>query len=155
MKNTFEILKTTRNNFIKILDYYSLSQLNEIPSPFRNNLFWNIAHCLVTQQLLVYTLSGEKPIINEDFINRYRKGTFPDQEATEEDLQYLKDHLVTTVDKCQEDYEKGLFTQYKEYETSYGFVIKSTEAAIEFNNSHEALHLGDVLMIRKFLSAKV
>jgi len=33
---------------------FSLEQLNKIPEGFNNNLIWNIAHCVVTQQLLCY-----------------------------------------------------------------------------------------------------
>jgi hypothetical protein len=49
------------------------------------------------------------------------------------------------------DYNEGKFTSYQEYNTSTGFNLKSTQEALEFNNYHEALHLGFMMNIRKFI----
>jgi len=58
MTNQFYIQKENRKILITILDKYSDRQLNKIPKGFKNNLIWNIAHLLVTQQLLTYALAG-------------------------------------------------------------------------------------------------
>ena len=49
------------------------------------------------------------------------------------------------------DYEKGLFKDFKPYATSFGMELAAIEDAILFNNAHEAMHLGTMLAIRKFL----
>mgnify|MGYP006089427823 FL=1 len=38
-----------RTLLLKFLDKFSLDQLNTIPTGYRNSLFWNIAHTVVTQ----------------------------------------------------------------------------------------------------------
>ena len=38
------------------LEKFSLDQLNTVPKGYRNSIFWNVAHIVVTQQLLVYGL---------------------------------------------------------------------------------------------------
>ena len=42
----------------KFLEKFSLNQLNTVPKVYLNSIFWNVAHIVVTQQLLVYGLSN-------------------------------------------------------------------------------------------------
>jgi hypothetical protein len=42
----------------KFLEKFSIDQLNTVPKGYRNSIFWNVAHIVVTQQLLVYGLSN-------------------------------------------------------------------------------------------------
>ena len=58
MEATFKILETSRNIYLKFLEGYTLEQLNKIPEGFSNNLIWNIGHIVVSQQGLIYRLSG-------------------------------------------------------------------------------------------------
>ena len=77
MQNHFEILKATRENVIKLIDRFSVDQLNEIPEGFGNNLIWNAGHILVTQQLLCYRLSNFECLIEEKHLELFCKGTKP------------------------------------------------------------------------------
>jgi hypothetical protein len=126
--------------------------LNTIPEGFNNNLAWNLGHVLVTQQLLCYNLSGNKVVINEDWIHKYRKGTKPMNLIEREEIDDIKELLVSTVDILKKDYEQGLFLSFQEYSTSYGVTLQSIEEAISFNLAHEAMHLGSMIMLRKFVS---
>jgi hypothetical protein len=53
METTFKIWRTSRQLHQNFLDNYSLEQLNTIPAGMSNNLIWNIAHAIVSQQKLV------------------------------------------------------------------------------------------------------
>lgn len=75
LKNAIEITKVSRKSFRNILDNYSLDELNYISNKFLTSLFWNIAHVVVEQQLLVYRLSGLPLLISEDWIIKYKRGT--------------------------------------------------------------------------------
>jgi hypothetical protein len=44
---------------VKSVAALDLAQLNIVPDGFNNSIAWNIAHILVTQQLLHYKLSGK------------------------------------------------------------------------------------------------
>ena len=151
MKREFAILNATRQNIIKALDGLSLEALNKIPEGFNNNIIWNAAHVVVTQQLLCYALSGNKLRVPEHVIAAYRKGSKPGMPATQEEVDQAKKWLTESIDWIQEDYSKGIFTEYKEYPTSFGYTITSIEDAIAFNNVHEAMHLGWIGAIKKSL----
>ena len=47
-----------RENLSSVLARTPLEQLLYIPDGFNNHIFWNIAHCVATQQLLHYYLTG-------------------------------------------------------------------------------------------------
>ena len=59
----------------KFIDKFSLEQLNTVPKGFKNSIFWNIAHTVVTQQLLTYGLSGQPLLIQDQLVAHYKKGT--------------------------------------------------------------------------------
>jgi hypothetical protein len=151
MEQTFELNRTSRKLIAPFLEDYTLDQLNVIPEGFSNNLFWNIAHVVVTQQLLIYKLSGLNMLVSDELVDKYRKGTKPGQAATQEEVDEIKSLLFDTVNQTQADYGSGLFTQFTEYPTSSGFVLKNVKDAMAYNNFHEGLHLGIIMSIRKLL----
>jgi len=149
LKRALEITKVSRKAFRNILDNYTLKQLNNVPEGFSNNLFWNIAHVVVTQQLLCYRLSGLDTLVSNEWIELFKKGTSTTKDASEQDLKDLKELLFSTIEKTAEDIEAGIFKEFTEYPTSTGFVLKSVDNAFEFNNFHEGIHLGYVLALKK------
>ncbi len=151
METTFKIWETNRQLYLKFLNNYSLVQLNKIPAGFSNNLIWNIGHIIVAQQGLVYRLSGLPSYVSEAMVETYKNGSRPTGETTQEEVDELKELLISLIDKTKSDYNEGNFTSYTEYNTSTGFNLKSTNEALEFNNYHEALHLGFMMNIRKFI----
>lgn len=151
MSQLFTITETSRNLVSKILESHSLDQLNKIPEGFNNNMFWNIAHIVVTQQLLVYKLSGLPMMVSDEIIEKYKKGTKPEQDATQADLDEIRSLLFVTIKKAKEDYDSGVFKNYQEYPTSTGFILNNVEDALAFNNFHEGLHIGILMNLRKLV----
>jgi len=151
LKRALEITKVNRNALGKIANHFSLEQLNKVPEGFNNNLFWNIAHVVVTQQLLVYGLSGLDKNIPDEWIALYKKGTSTQRNATEKELEQLKKFLLSTIVQTEKDIEASLFKSYSSYMTSTGFELKSIEDAFHFNNFHEGIHLGYILALKKAL----
>jgi hypothetical protein len=151
MQDTFEINRTSRKMLSSYFENYSLEQLNKIPEGFSNNLIWNIGHVVVTQQLLVYKLSGLPMMVSDEMVEKYRKGTKPKQDATQTEVDEIKALFFKSVDQVESDYTNGLFVNYQEYPTSTGYILKSAKGAIEFNNFHEGLHIGIMMSIRKFV----
>ena len=151
MNQLFTITETSRNMVSKILENHSLVQLNKIPEGFSNNLIWNIAHIVVTQQLLVYKLSGLPTMVSDEIIEKYKKGTKPEQDATQSEVDEIKSLLFITIKKTKEDYDNGIFKNYNEYPTSTGFILNNVEDAMAFNNFHEGLHIGILMSLRKFV----
>jgi hypothetical protein len=132
-------------------DDFSLEQLNTIPKGFSNTLFWNVAHVVVTQQLLIYKLSGLNMLVSDELVDKYKKGSTPEQPVTQAEVDEMKGLLFDLIDQTQADYGSGLFAQFTEYPTSSGFVLKNVKHAIAYNNFHEGLHLGICMSLAKLL----
>ena len=60
-----------------------------VPDGFNNHIFWNIAHCVATQQLLHYYLTGNDFRVDQKWVELYKKGTFPCFDEEEEDVENL------------------------------------------------------------------
>ena len=151
MNQTFETIRVSRKLTSQFLENYSLEQLNKIPEGFNNNIIWNIAHIIVTQQLLVYKLSGLPMMVSDELVDKYRKGTKPDGAISQLELDEIKSLLFKTINQTEVDYNAKVFKSYNELTTSLGFTIKDIEDALSFNNYHEALHVGIMMSIRKFI----
>ena len=153
MEYAFHIALQHRKIFYYFLQNLSLEELNRIPEGFKNNIFWNIAHCIATQQILVYRYSSVEPLVSEAFIDTYKKGTKPEQEVSEKEVNEVSELLFSTLEKTQQDLQSQNFKEYQPYTTSTKTNINSTANAIEFNNFHEGIHLGYILALRKAIGA--
>ncbi|MFC0778309.1 DinB family protein [Flavobacterium sp. HJSW_4] len=151
MSSVFDVQKTIREILLKILDGHSLEQLNKIPDGFNNNIIWNIGHCISSQQVLVYKLSSLPTMVSEDFIAKYRKGTKPEGDVSQAEVDEIRTLLSTTLEKTKNDFESGLFVDYNEYTTSMGFTLRHVQDALDFNNYHEGLHSGIAMSLRKLV----
>ncbi|MDG2193575.1 MAG: DinB family protein [Polaribacter sp.] len=127
MKTQFAILKTSREIFLKIIEGLTIEQLHKIPDGFKNNIAWNLAHLVVTQQLLHYKLSGLDCLVPEELIAQHKKGTSPTKVFSEEEFEEVKELFIGLPDTLQEDYEMKIFENYSEYSTSTGFVLDSID----------------------------
>lgn len=151
MAPSFEATMSNRRIFLKMLESYSLEQLNFIPEGYNNNIFWNIAHCAATMQLLVYSLSNSQWRISKEIVKGYRNGTRPERDYTLEEVEAVKEILISSVEQCKSDYQEGYFGDYTGFKTKTGFVLNTVEEAIQFNLYHEGVHMGYVLAMRRFL----
>lgn len=151
MKTQFNVLRKSRDLVLKELEGLTLEQIHVIPTGFKNNIAWNVAHLVVTQQLLHYKLSGLNCLCSDELIEEYKKGTKPVNSFTEEEFDEVKELFIGLPDTLEEDYEAGIFENYTEYPTSTGIVLDSINTAITFNNYHEGIHYGIIRSIKKFL----
>ena len=151
MKVQFDILTKTRAIILYYIKELSLDQLHIIPDGFNNNIAWNIAHLVVTQQLLHYKLSGNDCLVSDELIAAYQKGTSPSVEFSQQAFDEVLELFQGLPSTLEEDFEAGIFKEYSAYKTSTGFVIDSMEKAIIFNNFHESLHLGVIMSLKKLV----
>ena len=151
MKDHFNFLKIVRNNVLKTVEGLSLSAINQIPKGFNNNIAWNMGHLVATQQLLCYALSGEAMYVDNEFVNKYRKGSKPEGDIDQTELDFIKNQMIVLVDKIEDDYSNNLFKNYKEYTTSFDATLRKVEDAIVFNNIHEGVHLGYIFAQKRAL----
>lgn len=149
----FRILEITRQNILKLIDQYTIEELNRIPEGFNNNLMWNFAHVIVTQQLLCYGLSKLDMYCPQEMISAYKIGTAPDPDrpVSKEELDSFKMMFHKNIQLIESDYKAGKFQEFKVYTTSYNMTLNNIEEAIRFNNVHESMHLGTCLALQKCL----
>jgi DinB superfamily len=153
METALRILQNNRNVYLRLLESFTLEQLNTIPQGFSNNIVWNIGHIIVTQQILVYKLSGLPLYVSEAMEETYKNGSKPTCTATQKEVDELRDLLISVPTKTKEDFQKpDFFNNYQEFTTkSTGFTIDNAKTALEFNNFHEGVHFGIMLQIKKFI----
>lgn len=151
MNTSLDVTRTSRKMLSQFLKGYNLGQLNTIPEGHNNNLIWNIAHIIVVQQMLVYKLSGLPMKISDTLVEKYKKGTKPEQDATQAEVVEINNLLMETIDQTEIDLNNNIFVNFQEYPTSTGFVLKSVKDAMVFNSFHEGIHIGAILSLRKFI----
>ncbi len=151
MDYSFDITLKNRKLLKSFIENLSLKELNKIPEGFNNNIIWNIAHTIVTQQLLVYKLSGLPMIVSDELVDSYRKGTKPEKDLSQAEVDFVKGLLFSTIEKTEEDYKNKVFQTYNQYTVTTKSTLSNVEEAIEFNNFHEGIHLGYILALRKSL----
>ena len=142
---------TYKNRIIlkRFLEEISLDDLNKIPEGFSNNIIWNIAHVVVTQQLLVYKLSGLPMHVSEEMVAKYRNKTKPEGNVTQAEVDEINGLLESLLFQTEKYLDAEIFKTYTEYTVSLGTTLTNVEEAIEFNNFHEGIHLGYILALRK------
>jgi len=151
----FDIMMQNRKLLRSFLKYIPETLLFEIPGGFRNSIWWNLAHVISTQQILLYRFSGLPARVDEDWINTYMKGTLPSGIPEKKEVDFLQNCLIDTAIWAEEDYRSGIFKAYDAYTTSTKVTLSSVEDAIQFNNYHEGLHLGVILSQIKVLGIKL
>lgn len=151
MNNDFHIWENNRNIYLKFLIHNSLEELNKVPQGFNNNLLWNIGHVIVVQQRLVYGLANVPLNISDDLFQKYKPGTKPGIPEPEDTVELFKELLLKPIAQTKSDFESGKLDDYTPYTTSKGFHLANAGDAITFNNYHEALHLGTMISLLKFV----
>ncbi|PCJ95372.1 MAG: damage-inducible protein DinB [Flavobacteriaceae bacterium] len=152
MDKVFDTIEKNRIILLKILNGTSREQLLKIPMGFNNNIWWNIAHVVVTEQLLVYKLSGLPVNLDETLVTKFRKGTTPDGTTTDAEIEQIKTLLVSLPKQTKLDYEEGFFKTFNEYTTTPNVTLASVEDALTFNLFHEGLHLGSILALKRAIA---
>lgn len=151
MEFSLDITLKTRKIFYHYLETLTLEQLNKIPKGFNNTIYWNIKHCVVVQQMLVYGLSNIPMHISGEEVAGYKKGTKPEGNIHKADVELCKKQLFELLKQTETDLANGIFKTYNVYTVTTKTILTSAEDAIEFNNFHEGIHLGYVMALQRCL----
>ena len=89
-------------------------------------------------------------IVSDELVGKYRKDTKPEGFVTQEEVNEIKDLLLTTIDKTKVDYSDGIFKSYQEYTVSTtGNTLTNIDEAFQFIMFHEGMHLGYVMALQR------
>lgn len=149
MEQLFIITSQNRKILHKYLTGMPSVLLSKIPEGFNNNIWWNIAHVVVTQQKLVYGLSRLPLNISQELVGKYQKGTFPEGKPSESEVEEIKTLMFELPERTIQDYDKGVFKDFGSYMTTPKVELNSVEDAIAFNAFHEGLHLGSIMALAR------
>jgi len=149
MDFAFDVSIKNRELLKSFIENHTLEELNKVPQGFNNNIIWNIAHTVVTQQLLVYKLSGLPMIVSDEMVEDFKKGTKTERGLSQSEVDTIKGLLFSTIEKTKEDYNNKIFQTYNAYTVTTKSTLSNVEEAIDFNNFHEGIHLGYILALRK------
>ena len=151
MDNEFDILKKNRKFILEFIEDLSMDQVNRIPETFNNNIVWNIAHLIATQQLLCYSFSDLPMRVPNEMVELYRKGTKPQGMVNFSEFEIFKEMFIKLPLELEQDHSNDIFKKYKAYTTSLDVTINEIDQAITFINFHEGIHLGSILALRKLV----
>jgi hypothetical protein len=151
-KRDLDLARAIRRNLIAVAKSVTPQQTETIPAGFNNNILWNLGHCLATQQILCYRLSGLAMALPEELVNMLRKGTSPKDWTTSPDFDSIEAQLLPLIDATEADLEAGKFEDFSPYQTSFGVKLETIGDAIRFNNVHESLHLGYMMALKRLVA---
>ncbi len=153
MQSSFELLRATRRNVLNAIEGLSLEQINAVPKGFNNTIGWNFVHSLITQQIFCYKLSNLPVLFGDELIEHFKKGSKGNAPLTEDALNHFKAIALPLVDQLEMDFLGGQFKEFTEYTTSYNFTLRNVSDAITMNNTHEGLHLGYIMALKRAILA--
>ncbi|MDH4261974.1 MAG: DinB family protein [Spirochaetia bacterium] len=146
-----DILIETRKFINSIVSQLSSEQFLKIPDGFKTNILWNIGHLVASQQILNYSLSSITPHVPEKFLNQFRKGTSPASIDNTYEITEVISLFLELPELMKQDYEKGLFVNFKPYTTSTGIILNNIDDAVSYNTLHEGIHTGIIQCIIKLI----
>ncbi|TSJ42662.1 DinB family protein [Mucilaginibacter corticis] len=149
MTKAIEIVKLPRVHLLDVVKDLSIEQLNHIPEGFNNNIIWNLAHIVATQQNICYKRAGLDITIEERFFTPFLSGTKPEKFIDAADVEIIKGLFFSTLDQLEADLHNGKFTSYTSWTTRYGNAINSGEEAVAFLPFHEGLHTGYIWALKR------
>lgn len=149
MNKNIESLKATRQFLLKVIEDLSPEQLNKIPAGFNNNIIWNIAHLVASQQGVCYKRAGLELLVHEEFFNQYKPDSKPAAYVNQTEIEHIKAILITTIDEFEKDYQRETFKNYPSWTTRYGVELNSIDDALTFLPFHEGLHVGYVMALKR------
>lgn len=152
MEYLLNITRQTRENFINLIETSTVEELNVIPHGFNNNIIWNFAHIVASQQGLCYLLANVEPVIESKYVAPFRKGTKPERFIDADEINTMKELMRSTIDQLEQDLKTDKFQNYNSFITHYGVEIKNADEAAQFFVVHDALHYGIAMAMKRVIN---
>ena len=149
MNKNIDAIRKERLFLLKLIEEASIEQLNEVPPGFNNNIIWNLAHLVASQQGVCYLRAGVTLRIDDAFYQRFKPGTKPEGYVDAAEIAAIKGLLFSTLDQLAGDYDAGVFTNYNTWTTRYGAELANIDDALEFLLYHEGLHTGYIMALKR------
>ncbi|MNR10508.1 DinB superfamily protein [compost metagenome] len=144
-------LRKLRSAILKSVEQLNTEQLNRIPEGFNNNIIWNVAHLIASQQNLCYLKSGQEALVPDSFIQSYKPGSKPERPVSAEEIEHIKALLISTTAQLETDLNTPKFDQYSAWVNSYGLELNNIKDIINYLPLHESMHLGYIMALKRVI----
>ncbi|RQO64928.1 DinB family protein [Pedobacter sp. KBW06] len=144
-------LKKLRVAVLKTVEQLTPGQLNKVPDGFNNNIIWNVAHLIASQQNLCYIKAGQEALVPESFIQAYKPGSKPEKEVSAAEIEDIKALLLSTTTELENDLKAHHFDQYTPWVNSMGLELNNINDIINYLPLHESMHLGYILALKRLI----
>lgn len=151
MHQAIDNIRKGRLYALSMIEDLSEARLSQVPPGFSNNILWNLGHLVAAQEGVCYKRNGLDAYIAEEFWQRYRPGSHPQQEAGTAEIALVKQELLESLQRLQDDYTAGKFSNPVPWTTRYGIEIATIEDALNFLQVHDGMHLGYIMALRKLI----
>ena len=151
MNKGLDFIRKARLVQINTINELTIEQLNEVPKGFNNNIIWNMAHLIATQQIVCYRRAGVEPVLDADFINAYAPGSRPERFISAEEVAGIQELFFSTLDRFEQDLQTGLFNNYTAWTTRAGVDINNIDDVLAFLPYHEGIHMGYIQAQKRIL----
>ncbi|MEO8582446.1 MAG: DinB family protein [Flavitalea sp.] len=151
MNQHIENILKTRLYILDQIKDLSVDQLNKMPEGMGNNIVWNLGHIVAAAQGSCYFRSGVPMIINDTFWNTYKPGSRPEHFIDKNEIEVIKQLLISSMARFQEDYQNNIFSGYKTWTSRYGVEMQNIDDAIRFLMFHEGYHGGAISVLKKLV----
>jgi len=155
MHKELDVIRKTRTAILNLINDMSLEEVNQVPQGFNNNIIWNIAHLVASQDSIFYLKSGHSfKNIDQDYFDAYKPGTKPEKPVSAEELERIKALLFSSVDHLEQDLGLKIFGNYPAWTTRYGLNIENVNDGLSLLTFHDGLHFGYMMAQKKVLRRK-
>lgn len=151
MNQQIENVRKTRQYLVELIKDLTTNQLNTIPHGFNNNIIWHLGHLIAAQQGVCYIRAGLKQPVDEQLTAPFKPGTKPERAFSPDEIEHVKEVLLSSIDTLENDYNNGTFKTYNTWTTRYGVELRDIDAALSFLIYHEGLHAGSILSQKKLV----
>lgn len=141
----------TRGHLATVAGRIPASRWLDVPPGFPNNVLWNVAHVVVTLEMLTYGRAGLELRVPPALVAQARNGTSPADWTAPPDRDAVMALLVESPDRIAADLDAGWFTAYEPLTTSTGVAIGSLAEALGFDLFHEGMHTGAIQALGRAL----
>jgi hypothetical protein len=152
VKKEIELIRYVRSNILNLIRDLTTEQLNKIPEKFNNNIAWNLAHLVITQQIMAYQLGGLPLQAEVQWLAGFAPGTKPERQLLHSEIEVIRCTLSTSIDQLEQDYENGRFNSYKMWDLHGVMNVSGIEDAIKVTSVHEGRHYGVITALVNMVS---
>ena len=146
-----ERIAAARGHLLRTAERVPADRWETVPPGFSNHVLWNVAHVVVTLELLTYGRCGLELAVPPALVAQARKGTSPADWDAPPDRDAVLELATDSTARLARDIGAGWFTAYEPYDTSAGVRLASLADALAFDLYHEGLHAGAIQALARAL----